>query len=85
MLRYCAKANLSCYNNFITELKKHGMAANSIVPNVNWSMSVPVLNDGSAGVAESSSLPGNYVKLRAESNILAILSNCPQMHNPCNG
>ena len=57
----------------------------SIVPNVNWFMSVPVLDDGSAGVAEAALKPGRYVKLRAECNVLAVLSNCPQMHNPCNG
>ena len=61
------------------------MGVESIVPNVNWFMSVPVLNDGSAGVTETALQPGSYVKLRAECNVLAVLSNCPQMHNPCNG
>ena len=57
----------------------------SIVPNINWFMSVPVLADGSAGVSNVDLKPGSYVKLRAECNVLAVLSNCPQMHNPCNG
>ena len=60
------------------------MDVTSIVPNVNWFMSVPVLDDGSAGVAEAAIKPGSLVKLRAECNVLAVLSNCPQMHNPCN-
>ena len=84
-LRYGVKTTESCYTNFTQELQKHGMDVTSIVPNVNWFMSVPVLDDGSAGVAEAAIKPGGLVKLRAECNVLAVLSNCPQMHNPCNG
>ena len=84
-LRYGVKTTESCYTNFTQELQKHGMDVTSIVPNVNWFMSVPVLDDGSAGVAEATIKPGSFVKLWAECNVLAVLSNCPQMHNPCNG
>ena len=84
-LRYGVATTESCYTNFTRELQRHGMDPTSIVPNVNWFMSVPVLDDGSAGVAEAALKPGSYVKLRAECNVLAVLSNCPQMHNPCNG
>jgi uncharacterized protein len=48
-------------------------------------MSVPVLPDGGAGIAKRISQPGGHVELRAERDVLAIVSNCPQMHNPCNG
>ena len=84
-LRYDVETTESCYTNFTQELQKHGMDVTSIVPNVNWFMSVPVLTDGSAGVAEAALTPGSFVRLRAECNVLAVLSNCPQMHNPCNG
>ena len=84
-LRYDVETTESCYTNFTQELQKHGMDVSSIVPNVNWFMSVPVLGDGSAGVAEAVLKPGSFVRLRAECNVLAVLSNCPQMHNPCNG
>ena len=84
-LRYGVETTESCYTNFTQVLHKHGMDVTSIVPNVNWFMSVPVLGDGSAGVAEAASKPGSFVKLQAECNVLAVLSNCPQMHNPCNG
>jgi uncharacterized protein YcgI (DUF1989 family) len=57
----------------------------SIVANVNFFMSVPVSADGSAGVAEGVSPPGSHVDLLAERDVIAVLSNCPQMHNPCNG
>jgi uncharacterized protein len=48
-------------------------------------MSVPVLDDGRAGVAEAALCPGSRVGLRAARDVLAVLSNCPQIHNPCNG
>jgi uncharacterized protein YcgI (DUF1989 family) len=46
---------------------------------------VPIQSDGSAGVAADKSTPGNFVDLEAKCDVLAVLSNCPQMHNPCNG
>ena len=85
MLRYNVETSESCYANFSRELAKYNMGLESIVPNINWFMSVPVLADGSAGVSNVELKPGSYVKLRAECNVLAVLSNCPQMHNPCNG
>ena len=85
MLRYNVETSESCYDNFSRELAKYNMGLESIVPNINWFMSVPVLADGSAGVSNVELKPGSYVKLRAECNDLAVLSNCPQMHNPCNG
>jgi uncharacterized protein YcgI (DUF1989 family) len=62
-----------------------GMYVTSTVPNVNWFMSVQVLDDGSAGVAEAAIKPGSFVKLWAECNVLIVLSNCPQMHNSYSG
>ena len=85
MLRYNVETSESCYDNFSSELAKYNMGLESIVPNINWLMIVPVLADGSAGVSNVELKPGSYVKLRAECNVLAVLSNCPQMHNPCNG
>ena len=61
------------------------MGKEAIVPNINWFMSVPVLEDGSAGVDNVTLKPKSYVTLLAKTDILAVLSNCPQMHNPCNG
>ncbi|MEM8790351.1 MAG: DUF1989 domain-containing protein [Pseudomonadota bacterium] len=84
-LRYGVETTESCYSNFESELARHGLGPDAIVPNVNWFMSVPVLDDGSAGVAEAMLKPGGHVALRAERDVLAVLSNCPQMHNPCNG
>ena len=85
MLRYGVETTESCYTNFESELAKLGMGKDAIVPNVNWFMSVPVLGDGSAGVDNVVQQPKSYVTLLAKTDTLAVLSNCPQMHNPCNG
>ncbi len=85
MLRYNVETSESCYDNFSRELAKYNMGLESIVPNINWFMNVTVLADGSAGVSNVDLKAGSYVKLRAECNVLVVLSNCPQMHNPCNG
>ena len=66
-------------------MAQFGLDACAIVANVNFFMSVPVLPDGGAGVADGASQPGSHVELRAERDVIAVLSNCPQMHNPCNG
>lgn len=85
MLRYGVETTESCYTNFEAELEKLGMGKDAIVPNVNWFMSVPVLEDGSAGVDNVVQKINSYVTLVAITDTLTVLSNCPQMHNPCNG
>ena len=84
-LRYGVRGTANCYANFREILGRFGLDERSIVSNVNFFMSVPVLSDGGAGVAGGISPPGSLVELRAERDVIAVLSNCPQMHNPCNG
>lgn len=48
-------------------------------------MNVPVAADGAAAITDGRSRPGDYVDLRADVDVLAIVSNCPQIYNPCNG
>jgi len=85
LLRYGVETTETCYSNFESALVARGLGREAIVANVNWFMSVPILDDGSAGVANAELKPNSHVSLRAETDILAVLSNCPQMHNPCNG
>ncbi len=73
-----------CRENFLTGLGRHGLGRRDIVPNVNFFMRVPVTADGSAAVALGVSPPGCQVALRAEMDALAVISNCPQINNPCN-
>ena len=84
-LRYGVRDTPSCYANFLEILRQFGLDKGAIVSNVNFFMQVPVEADGSVGIAADVSPPGSIVDLRAECDVLAVLSNCPQMHNPCNG
>jgi len=70
-LRYGVRDTPSCYANFCEILARFELDERSLVSNVNFFMSVPVLPDGSAGVAGGVSQPGSYVELRAERNVLA--------------
>jgi uncharacterized protein len=75
----------ACRENFLVELAKHGMSKRDIVANINFFMNVPILPDGSLAIVDGASKPGDYVELRAETDVLAVISNCPQVNNPCNG
>ena len=75
----------ACRENFILELGRHGMGKRDIVPNVNFFMNVPISETGELAVVDGISAPGGYVDLRAEMDVLVVLSNCPQLNNPCNG
>jgi urea carboxylase-associated protein 1 len=73
-----------CRENFLKALAPHGMGRRDVVPNINFFMRVPVERQGAAAIARGDSAPGSYVELRAEMNVLAVISNCPQINNPCN-
>ena len=75
----------SCRENFLLELGRHGMSKRDIVPNVNFFMNVPISAEGELAVVDGISAPGGSVDLRAEMDLLCVLSNCPQLNNPCNG
>lgn len=77
-------ANRGCRENFLAALAPHGLGWRDIVPNINWFMTVPVGAGGEAEIALGSSKPGDHVDLRAEMDVLAVISNCPQVLNPCN-
>jgi urea carboxylase-associated protein 1 len=73
-----------CRENFLAEASKYGMGARDLVSNLNWFMNVPIETDGTLGIVDGISAPGKRVALRAETDILVLVSNCPQMNNPCN-
>jgi uncharacterized protein len=73
-----------CRENFIAEGARHGLGVRDIVSNLNWFMNVPVESDGALGIVDGMSAPGKRVALRAEMDVLVLVSNCPQMNNPCN-
>jgi len=78
-------AQHACAENFLLEGSRHGLTARDLVSNVNWYMNVPVDPDGALGIVDGISSPGLSLTLRAERDVLVIVSNCPQVNNPCNG
>ena len=73
-----------CRENFLAEAARHGLGARDLVSNLNWFMNVPVEGDGALGIVDGISAPGKRVAVRAEMDVLVLVSNCPQMNNPCN-
>src|SRR6267142_1021957 len=65
----------SCRENFLIELAKHGLSKRDIVANVNFFMNVPIDASGHFTVVDGISVPGGYVDLRAEMDVLCVLSN----------
>ena len=76
----------SCRDNFLLALARAdiGMGKRDIAPNINFFMNVPVTPAGGLTFEDGVSAPGKYVELRAEQDVLVLVSNCPQLNNPCN-
>jgi len=61
------------------------LSKRDIVSNINFFMNVPVTPEGKLTFEDGISAPGKYVELRAEMDATVLISNCPQLNNPCNG
>ncbi|MFT5591014.1 MAG: urea carboxylase-associated protein 1 [Bradyrhizobium sp.] len=87
-VRYAAQKKFmhSCRDNYLLALAHAdiGMGKRDIVPNINFFMNVPVTAEGGLTFEDGVSAPGKYVELRADANVLVLVSNCPQLNNPCN-
>ncbi|MCW4462946.1 urea carboxylase-associated family protein [Sphingomonas sp. BT-65] len=79
------KAEHACVENFLEANLREGRGKRDIVSNINFFMNVPVEEDGSLGIVDGISAPGLTVDLRAEMDVIVVVSNCPQVNNPCNG
>ena len=75
----------ACVEHFLIEGSRWGLGKRDLVSNINWFMNVPVDPDGALGIVDGLSAPGKRVALRAEVDTLVLVSNCPQINNPCNG
>ena len=60
------------------------MSKRDITANINFFMNVPVTNEGGLSFADGISGAGKYVEMRAEMDVVVLVSNCPQLNNPCN-
>jgi uncharacterized protein len=79
------KSQHACVENFLIEGAKWGLGKRDIVSNINWYMNVPVESDGALGIVDGLSAPGLSVTMQAHVEVLTLVSNCPQINNPCNG
>lgn len=76
----------SCRDNYLLALAESDtdMGKRDLVSNVNFFMNVPVTPDGGLTFEDGISAPGKYVEMRAEMDMYVLISNCPQLNNPCN-
>ena len=76
----------SCRDSFLHALGQCdcGMDKRDLTANVNFFMNVPVTRQGELTFADGISAPGKYVEMRAEMDVFVLISNCPQLNNPCN-
>jgi uncharacterized protein YcgI (DUF1989 family) len=64
---------------------RFGLTKRDITHNINFFMNVPLTEDGGLSFADGLSAPGKYVELQAEMDVIVLISNCPQLNNPCSG
>jgi urea carboxylase-associated protein 1 len=81
----------SCRDNFLIALAKWGakyhrdISKRDLASNINFFMNVPVTPQGELTFADGISGPGRYVEMQAHMDVTVLISNCPQLNNPCNG
>lgn len=93
MIRYALDKRYmhSCRDSFLLALadsffNKHdtSLSKRDIGHNVNFFMNVPVTPEGGLSFADGISEPGKYVEVQAAMDVIVLVSNCPQLNNPCN-
>ena len=78
----------ACRDSWMLAIAEHeelGMSKRDITHNINFFMNVPITSEGGLTFEDGISAPGKYVELRAEMDVIVLVSNCPQLNNPCNG
>jgi urea carboxylase-associated protein 1 len=75
----------ACRQTFLTYGAAAGIGQRQLGHNINFFMNVPVTADGGLSFEDGLSAPGKYVEIKAARDILVLISNCPQLNNPCNG
>lgn len=88
MVRYAIEKRSmhACRQSFMKAIQhwKRGLEKRDIASNINFFMNVPVTPEGGLTFEDGLSEPGKYVELLAEMDVLMVVSNCPQLNNPCN-
>ncbi len=88
MVRYALEKRFmhACRDTFLLQMLKSafGVTKRDLAHNINFFMNVPVTPEGGLTFADGVSEPGKYVEMRADMDVLCLISNCPQLNNPCN-
>jgi urea carboxylase-associated protein 1 len=77
----------ACRDSWLLAVAEHDefrLTKRDITHNINFFMNVPVTPDGGLSFADGVSGPGKYVEMRACMDLIVLISNCPQLNNPCN-
>lgn len=80
----------NCRDNFLhafaheMDCERIGLSKRDLTCNINFFMNVPVTEAGGLEFVDGISAPGKYVEMRSEMDVLILISNCPQLNNPCN-
>jgi urea carboxylase-associated protein 1 len=76
----------NCRDNYLIALQRAdmGLTKRDLVPNINFFMNVPVTPSGELKFDDGVSGAGKYVEMRADTDVWVLISNCPQLNNPCN-
>jgi urea carboxylase-associated protein 1 len=83
-VRYGVDDHRGCVENFVEAIAPWGLRRADVPMSFNVFMNCPVESDGSWSIAEPVSRPGDLLEMRAETDLLLAISNCPQDLNPCN-
>lgn len=81
------KSMHACRDSFllaVAENEHFGLDKRDIAHNINFFMNVPVTPEGGLTFEDGLSAPGKYVEMRADMDVIVLISNCPQLNNPCN-
>ena len=88
MVRYALEKRQmhNCRDTFLRQIADFDgrFSKRDLTSNINFFMNVPVAPDGRLTFADGISEPGKYVEMRADMNVICLISNCPQLNNPCN-
>ncbi|MCH8475090.1 MAG: urea carboxylase-associated family protein [Opitutales bacterium] len=76
----------NCRDNFLLALAEwgDGYSKRDLTSNINFFMNVPVTPEGQLTFEDGISGSGKYIDLQAEMDVICLVSNCPQLNNPCN-
>ncbi len=80
----CMHACRDSWMRAIVENEQFAISKGDITHNINFFMNVPVTPDGGLTFEDGISQAGKYVELQAEMDVILLISNCPQLNNPCN-